>query len=177
MRLERLISPGLVFLQFALCIALVLLAPWYQLSADEFGVTGFELNRIEITAHVWAGLACMALGSLLGLWAWRSLGLTRLRIMPEPGATAQLITTGPYHWVRHPMYVGVLLLMLGVVLLSTNWLSMNWPSGLLWLALLLVLDRKAAREERLLEQAFPDYARYRQRTGRFIPPVLVGRVS
>lgn len=176
MRFERLISSGLVCLQFVLCIALVLLAPWYQLSADEFGVTGFQLRRIELTAHVWAGLACMALGSLLGLWAWLSLGLTRLRIMPEPGATAELITTGPYGRVRHPMYVGVLLLMLGVVLLSMNWLSMNWLSTnwlsvLLWLALLLVLDRKAAREERFLEQAFPNYASYRQRTGRFIPPL------
>lgn len=171
MRFERLISPGLVFLQFLLCIALVLLAPWYQLSADEFGVTRFELRRIELTAHVWAGLACMALGSLLGLWAWLSLGLTRLRIMPEPGATAELITTGPYGWVRHPMYVGVLLLMFGCVLLSMNWTSTNWLSVLLWLALLLVLDRKAAREERFLEQAFPNYASYRQSTGRFIPPL------
>lgn len=171
MRFERLISPGLVFLQFLLCIALVLLAPWYQLSADEFGVTRFELRRIELTAHLWAGLACMALGSLLGLWAWLSLGLTRLRIMPEPGATAELITTGPYGWVRHPMYVGVLLLMFGCVLLSMNWTSTNWLSVLLWLALLLVLDRKAAREERFLEQAFPNYASYRQSTGRFIPPL------
>jgi len=170
-RFERLISPGLVFLQFLLCIALVLLTPWYQLSADESGVTRFELRRIELTAHVWAGLACMALGSLLGLWAWLSLGLTRLRIMPEPGATAELITKGPYGWVRHPMYVGVLLVMFGCVLLDPNWLTVNWLSVLLWLALLLVLDRKASREERFLEQAFPNYASYRQRTGRFIPPL------
>lgn len=166
MRVEQLISPGLVCLQFALCTALVLLAPWYQLPVDESGVPGFELRRIELQASAWAGLVWMACGSLLGLWAWGSLGLTRLRIMPEPGATAELITTGPYRWVRHPMYVGVLLLMFGLVLLNPNWLS-----AVIWLALLLVLDRKAAREEYFLENAFPNYASYRQRTGRFIPPL------
>jgi len=170
-RLERLISPGLVCLQFALCTALVLLAPWYQLSPDELGVPGFALRPIELTASVWAGLVCMAFGSLLGLWAWGSLGLTRLRIMPEPGATAELITTGPYRWVRHPMYLGVLLLMFGFVLLNPNWLSNKWLSILLWMALVGVLNRKAAREERFLEHAFPNYAKYRQHTGRFIPPL------
>ncbi len=79
----------------------------------------------------------------------------------------ELITTGPYAFVRHPTYTGVLLLSLGTALLSLHIVVMVnffvvlafalWRSGL---------------EEKLLasEQGFGSrYREYMRRTGRFVP--------
>lgn len=61
------------------------------------------------------GIALVAAGALLGLWA---IGVNRpgnfnVRPVPRPGAT--LVTTGPYRFVRHPMYSSLLLAGLGGV--------------------------------------------------------------
>ena len=77
----------------------------------------------------------------------------------------ELITTGPYAWVRHPLYVLVLVALLGVSFISAN--------GLLIIPALLACTAIVARvnkEEAQLLSAFPnEYLAYQQRTGRFIP--------
>lgn len=80
----------------------------------------------------------------------------------------QLIQSGPYAWVRHPIYTGVLLAMLGSAVFVGEWRAL--------LGVLLVFVAhwlKAQREEALLVGQFGSaYEEYRRRTGSLIPRLL-----
>ncbi|HOI66078.1 MAG TPA: isoprenylcysteine carboxylmethyltransferase family protein, partial [Thiomonas arsenitoxydans] len=65
---------------------------------------------------------------------------------------------------RHPMYVALILFMAGVATAAHS--PVQW---VLWIALGVVLNFKAAMEERLLSGVWPDYAGYARVTRRFIP--------
>ena len=76
-----------------------------------------------------------------------------------------LISSGPYRWVRHPMYSAVLVWGAGFFLLSANLVI-----GLLFFATAVVAAARAAREEASLIEQFGDqYVAYMERTGRFLP--------
>ena len=85
-------------------------------------------------------------------------------IRPEPKQRSKLITSGPYRFVRHPMYTSVLLVMVPFGFLTGEPLR-----ALYWLLLLAVLWKKASVEEAMLRQRFDKYGRYMQSTGRFLP--------
>jgi len=76
-----------------------------------------------------------------------------------------LVTTGTYRWVRHPYYVGMLLLVGSAFLLSANWLI--GVSGLLVFVLLAI--RTPIEERKLIERFGDVYRRYMERTGMFVP--------
>lgn len=76
-----------------------------------------------------------------------------VRIQNERGHT--VVSTGPYHYVRHPMYAGFLLFMTGTPLLLGSWYGV-----LLGLAFMIVLARRAVLEERTLQKELRGYADY-----------------
>jgi len=78
---------------------------------------------------------------------------TVVRIQKERGHT--VVSTGPYHYVRHPMYAGFLLFMTGTPLLLGSWYGV-----VLGLAFMLVLARRAILEERTLRNELRGYADY-----------------
>jgi protein-S-isoprenylcysteine O-methyltransferase Ste14 len=80
----------------------------------------------------------------------------------------ELIRRGPYRWVRHPIYTGLLLAFLGSALARAQW------RGLLALAIVFIaLWRKLRHEERWMSEKFGDeYARYRAEVAALIPFVL-----
>lgn len=110
----------------------------------------------------WIGTGCLVAG--LAVLALAALGLGRaLTPTPVPNG-AGLRTDNLYRWVRHPIYSGLLLACGGVVLHSFGpWTLLGWA------ALALLLRTKAAWEERMLAQVFPQYPGYAARTGRFVP--------
>lgn len=76
-----------------------------------------------------------------------------------------LVDTGIYSRVRHPMYLGVLLLYLGLSLSTLSMISLG-----LWLGIFSAYDRMAAYEEQDLTRIFDeDYADYKRRVPRWIP--------
>jgi protein-S-isoprenylcysteine O-methyltransferase Ste14 len=80
----------------------------------------------------------------------------------------QLITNGVYRYVRHPMYVSLLLHGLGQTLLLPNWVA--GPSFLIPFGLLVAL-RVAPEEQMMLDTFGEDYESYQARTKRLIPGV------
>jgi protein-S-isoprenylcysteine O-methyltransferase Ste14 len=112
-------------------------------------------------------LAVSALGGAIGLWALAHNRRGNFNIAPELKQNCQLITTGAYRWIRHPMYASVTLMMLGVTLMDPK--AALW---LLWLFLVTILLLKAQREESLWLSHDPCYLEYRENTKYFIPYIL-----
>lgn len=104
------------------------------------------------------GAALCAVGLLLMLAAFVSLG-GAIRIAPEPKPGAGLVTRGVYRYLRHPIYTGIVLVVVGLLLRK--------PSLLVGIAAVVVvafLALKTRFEERLLLARYPEYAEYRRRT-------------
>jgi protein-S-isoprenylcysteine O-methyltransferase Ste14 len=113
-----------------------------------------------------AGLVLLLLGLGLAVWARVYLGRNWGMPMTER-AEPELVTSGPYRYVRHPIYSGILLGTIGTAL------ALN----LFWLIVLAVLGGyfiySARVEERNLAKSFPDtYPAYRSHTKMLIPFVL-----
>ena len=116
---------------------------------------------IEVGA---AGWVLTALGMLFSVWARVSLGRNWSgRVVLKHGQ--ELISTGPYALVRHPIYTGLLMALAGTALYDGRW------RGLLGVAFFAIGFRlKAQSEEDLLEREFGDeYRSYRARTPMLIP--------
>lgn len=109
------------------------------------------------------GWSVFALGLGLAAQAAVRLGAS-LTPLPEPMATAPLVTSGAYGRCRHPLYQAVLLCSLGVSLALGSLLHLA-----LLLALAAVLGGKARREERRLLELHPDYFAYRATTPAIVP--------
>jgi protein-S-isoprenylcysteine O-methyltransferase Ste14 len=116
------------------------------------------------------GLAVLVTSTVLTLWARFSLG-TMWSVAPKVKGDQQLRTRGPYAVTRHPIYTGLLGMLLGATLLSGigQWIVL-FPVGLI------VFEVKIRMEERLMVATFPDeYPRYRRRVPQLIPGVYALR--
>jgi len=77
----------------------------------------------------------------------------------------KLITTGPYHRIRHPMYAAFILFLAAQVLVSDNWLFLA-----ILLAMIPGLYTRISKEEKMMIEEFGDeYRAYMKRTGRLLP--------
>lgn len=109
------------------------------------------------------GVLLMALGGGLALLSGGSLG-RNLTAFPKPVEEGELVQSGLYGYVRHPIYLSLLLIAFGWALWRRSVL------GLLLAALLLLfLDAKARHEERWLREQYPEYAAYQARVKKLIP--------
>ena len=109
-------------------------------------------------------LSVSACGLIVGLYTLAHNKLGNFGIYPEPLPDACLVTTGPYRWIRHPMYASLLLFMLGIALYRHA-----WPNYLGMLLLGGAVFGKMRREEAHLHAKFADYSAYVKRTHRLIP--------
>jgi protein-S-isoprenylcysteine O-methyltransferase Ste14 len=115
----------------------------------------------------WAGLALTAAGFAITFWA-------RLRLGSNWSGTVtikvdhELIRSGPYRWVRHPIYTGLMLAMTGTAVALDRW------HGAVALLLLWVsFTIKRLKEERFMRQTFgAQYSDYSRNTGAIFPLLL-----
>lgn len=140
-------SQILVYLQF-------FSMAWLLLNGNIFAHTPF-LMALQITALV------------LVAWALLAMRLPNLSIFPEPKESAVFVSSGPYRWLRNPMYFS-LLLFYAAQLADQFTLARSLVYGLL----VVVLMMKIIREEKLLAEVFEGYNDYLKRTWRIIPFVF-----
>ena len=127
---------------------------------------GRSLSLHPGIAEQWLGVGLVLIGFGFALWARVHLG----RNWGIPMSLRQgheLVTSGPYAHVRHPIYSGIMLAAIGSVL----------AVGLIWLALLVLsfiyFLVSARTEENMMLAQFPDaYPAYRRRTKMLIPLVF-----
>lgn len=111
------------------------------------------------------GVGILALGALILVVSFLRLGRS-LTANPVPKEDGELVTSGLYSRVRHPIYFGLLVLSFGVVL-DAGW----WPQVVIALMLFVLLNIKAQFEESLLQKKYPGYKEYMLRTPRFFPRI------
>lgn len=112
----------------------------------------------------WSGVAIGLPTLALAVWTFRSLG----RNITDTVVTRRehtLVTSGPYRFVRHPLYVTTALAFVANAFTTANWSIAL--TGFAAVALLMV--RTAIEEAKLVERFGDDYRRYMARTGRFFP--------
>jgi protein-S-isoprenylcysteine O-methyltransferase Ste14 len=108
---------------------------------------------------------------VIGLWLFHrshaDLG-TNWSITLEVREHHRLVTHGVYRWVRHPMYLALLIFAVGQMLALPNWLV--GPSYLV--AMFLITAFRLGPEERMMLETFgKDFEAYKERTRRLIPGV------
>jgi protein-S-isoprenylcysteine O-methyltransferase Ste14 len=144
---------GYVLLQFLLLGALI----WGP--AEVFGQGRWPVLPGLRLAGVLFAILGVGLLTLSALWLGPA-----LTPFPRPRSAGALVQTGPYAWVRHPIYTGLLLLALGIALWRGSWVTLG-IAGLLFG----LLDRKSRREERWLRERYPEYTAYQARVPKLIP--------
>jgi len=117
---------------------------WVQFIGIAIGIIGFAI-------------------CLISFWALNR----NLSPFPSPIENGNLITTGVYRFVRHPIYTGVILLALGYGLFSDSLFRLVISA-----ILFMFFYFKSAYEEKLLLEKYPGYAVYKQRTGRLFPKMI-----
>ena len=114
----------------------------------------------------WVGVGLGAASLPLFAWTHHELGKNwSLALVTKEEHT--LVASGPYRWVRHPMYTAIFLQSLGFFLLSANWVI-----GISGLGTSMLCVARVGEEEALMVEEFGDeYRAYMERTGRFLPPM------
>ena len=130
-----------------------------------------DFSALRVGANTWAtyalGLAVLWLGITLRVWAVWSLGrYFRREVTIEPGQTVH--TSGPYWFVRHPAYLGDLLIVFGFVLAWGSWIAAALGTGV---ALAGHIPRIRVEEAALREALGADYDRYAAHRARLVPGI------
>jgi protein-S-isoprenylcysteine O-methyltransferase Ste14 len=149
----------------------IILAVYTALLPTVFILAGFDAGRfrwsevpVGAQATAWGGLV---LGAGLVLWTTTvNTYLSRqARIQEERGQ--EVVTAGPYRYIRHPMYLGILVLFLCLSPALGSWYAL-----IAGLAICVLFIVRTAKEDKMLREELPGYKDYAQRVRyRLIPGV------
>jgi len=144
---------------------LPLVAAWYLLARPETRYGRLAARFVPESHGVeWLGVLLTAAGVAIALWARWHLGANWSGIVTLKEGH-ELIRTGPYRVIRHPIYTGILLALLGTAI------AMGKVRGLLAIAVAwLSFYMKARREESFLMHEFGEqFEAHVKQTGMFLP--------
>jgi protein-S-isoprenylcysteine O-methyltransferase Ste14 len=148
-----------------LAYVLPLVAAFYLLFHYDYAHTWLGTRFVPDTPRIhWLGVAIMASGVAIAFWARFHLGANWSGVVTVKEGH-ELIRTGPYRAIRHPIYTGILLAFLG------NIMEVGQVRGLIGLLMIwLSFYLKARREESFLSQEFgAKFNEHSQHTGMFLP--------
>jgi protein-S-isoprenylcysteine O-methyltransferase Ste14 len=157
---EREGGRGFLFIRMAAFFLLMAFLVMYIIGIKWIDIFSFPLP-------VWLRWAGFVLGIItVAFWTWTQITLdTQWSAQLQLTKNHQLITTGPYARIRHPLYAGLFGWCISLTLLTANWIFAAICAlafaGLLW---------RIPKEEQLMLEAFGDeYKTYMRHTGRFFP--------
>lgn len=125
---------------------------------------------IPFSAYFPSPLTLLFLMTSLALFLWVLIynKAGNWSVFPAPKVGGTLIISGPYHFMRHPMYLAVMMACLSLVIHNQS-----IQSFIAWIILLITLNVKARYEERLLRASFTGYKRYQANVKtRFFPSLF-----
>ncbi len=117
----------------------------------------------------WTGGAIMLICLPLFFWVFSSLG-KNITHTTAIRAKHTLVRSGPYRWIRHPLYSFGFLFFVGFCLLASNWFMMLVSIG----GAIILAARTPIEEARLVEKFGDDYRQYMTHTGRYFPRLSKG---
>jgi len=145
------------FLSLAVAISIILVIVANALNYFELGVT------VDVIG--WLGIVVMLCGITLRAWAFHTLGRFYTRTL-RISVDQRVVQEGPYKHVRHPGYLGVILLWVGAGLATVNWIV----AVLVTFTFIVAYRYRINVEERMLMASFgEEYAAYKEHTWRLIP--------
>lgn len=116
---------------------------------------GFTIQKI--------GLLIAGFGGMIVILALLQLN-KNLSPFPTPKNNTTLLQNGLYKYMRHPIYTGIILLFTGYSVYQNSFYKLG-----ISLLLMVLFYFKSNYEEQRLEQKFPDYKLYKNKTGKFFP--------
>jgi protein-S-isoprenylcysteine O-methyltransferase Ste14 len=150
--------------------------------AGVLGLIGFVTVLVYVVRPTWLSWASLALplwlrwsgvgialsGFALLQWSQNTLG-KNWSDTPRMIEDQSLIISGPYRFIRHPIYTAFLLILGSTLLISANWLI-----GIAWIGMttLEVGSRVRFEENLMLEYFGNPYREYMKRTGRLFPKLI-----
>ncbi len=140
--------------------------------ASMFGLVAYVINpdwmawsAVSLPVWVrWLGVGVGAVAGSLLIWTMHTLG-KNLTDTVVTRKDHELVTGGPYRFVRHPFYCAFILAVLANSTVAANWFILL-TGGLAWLVIVLRTNKE---EENLIARFGDDYRGYMERTGRFFP--------
>ena len=140
--------------------------------AAMFGLIAYLINpdwmawsAVSLPAWVrWLGVGVGALAGSLLIWTMRTLG-KNLTDTVVTRKEHELVTGGPYRFVRHPFYCAFILAVLANSIVPANWFILLTGFS----AWLVIVFRTNKEEENLIARFGDEYRSYMEHTGRFFP--------
>ncbi|HLX35594.1 MAG TPA: isoprenylcysteine carboxylmethyltransferase family protein [Candidatus Limnocylindrales bacterium] len=144
---------------------------WVVLQVACFGLIAFTTEfRAEVPASIRdvtiaVGVAIALVGLAVVVWAAQSLGRAgSFTAVPRPRSDGSLVSDGPYRWVRHPVYFGLIVIGLGVAIERRSLATLGATA-----LLFVILDLKRRREEAWLRARYADYDAYARGRRALVP--------
>jgi protein-S-isoprenylcysteine O-methyltransferase Ste14 len=118
----------------------------------------------------WLGVPAAVVGISFLVWVQRHLG-NNFSGTVQIRTGGSVVKSGPYAYVRHPMYWSFLFIGAAIWLLTANWFL---GAGFLMVILIVMVVRAPVEEQALLKAYGDAYAEYRRTTGKFFPRLSKG---
>lgn len=138
---------------------------WFTVFAYIFYPPAISWASVSLPSWIrWLGVAGSIVAALLLGWMFASLGMN-ITDSVTTRRDHKLVTSGPYRWIRHPLYTFGALLFLSISLIMGSWLIplMGFPT------LAILIYRTGIEEKKLQDRFGEQYHLYTERTGRFFP--------
>lgn len=115
----------------------------------------------------WAGMVVALACPFLSLWLFKNIG-SNISETVLTKQDHQLVTSGPYKYIRHPLYTTGILLILSLGAISENWVLLLLAPITFLIFRLVVIPKE---EKRLIEKFGENYTTYRKTTGALLPKI------
>lgn len=125
-------------------------------------------SRVDYPEPVrWLAVGIGFLGVIFCYWIFSTIG-KGISTTVATRTQATLVKSGPYRWVRHPLYVVGLFMFGAIGVIAENWLI----TGLIIVAFLLLTVRTKDEEKHLIAKFGDEYREYMKTTGRYLPKLF-----